>query len=209
MNRPAPAPAAARRPRRADVRDLLLEAALALFAERGYEQTSLDQVAAAAGFTKGAVYSNFGSKDELFLTLMDQQIDKRVGQVRDALQLPHDAARTGQLLGDQITAALDEDAEWQLLFLDYVLRAARDPAVRERFVEHRRRVRALVAAAVSELVGPLPSTPGGLDAEAVASAVLALSYGLGVERLTDPTAVPDDLFGRLLQALQPEGPAAR
>lgn len=191
------------RPRRADVRERLLRAALELFTRRGYDQTSLDQVAGAAGFTKGAVYSNFTSKDELFLTLMDQQIGRRIAQVRSALHTGDDGVGTAQLIGDRLTAALDEDREWQLLFLDYVLRATRDPQVREQFVAHRRRIRALVAEAVRDLVDPLP--PSGLDAEAIATTILALSHGLGVERLVDPGAVPDDLLGRLLQALQPPG----
>lgn len=190
------------------MRERLLAAAGALFAERGYEQTSLDQVAAAAGFTKGAVYSNFGSKDELFLALMDAHVEQRVQQVRDALQEPHDVAHTGQLVGDRLTAALDEDREWDLLFLDYVLRAARDPQVHERFVAHRRRVRALVVDAVREVLGSLPGPQTGLDAEAIAGAVLALATGLGIERLAEPEAVPDDLLGRVLQVLQPPPPAA-
>ena len=195
---------AVKRPRRADVRDRLLRAALELFTSRGYDQTSLDQVAGSAGFTKGAVYSNFTSKDELFLTLMDQQVGRRISQVRAALQAEGGRPDSARLVGDRLTAALDEDREWHLLFLDYVLRAARDPAVREQFVAHRRRIRALVTDAVRELVDPLPQG-AGLDAEAIASTLLALQNGLGIERLVEPSAVRDDLLGTLLQALQPPG----
>lgn len=118
------------------MRDRLLRAALELFTGRGYDQTSLDQVAGAAGFTKGAVYSNFTSKDELFLTLMDQQVGRRIASVREALQRSGGGADSARLVGDRLTRALDEDREWQLLFLDYVLRAARDPVVRKQFVAH-------------------------------------------------------------------------
>lgn len=200
-----------RRPRRADVRDRLLTAAAQLFSQHGYEQTSLDQVAATAGFTKGAVYSNFASKDDLFLDLMDSHIELRVRQVQEALARSADAASTGRVVGDEVTAALAEDRQWQLLFLDYVLRAARDPAVQERLVEHRHRVRSLITQAVREVMGERTAR-GGLDAEAVASAILALSNGLAIEQIASPGTVPDDLLGRLLQALQPvefQEPAAQ
>ena len=185
------------------MRERLLRAALELFTRRGYDQTSLDQVAGAAGFTKGAVYSNFTSKDELFLTLMDQQVGRRIDQVREALRADGGRADSARRVGDRLTAALDEDREWQLLFLDYVLRAARDEAVREQFVAHRRRIRSLVADAVRELVS-LPEG-SGLDVDAIASTLLALQNGLGIERLVEPAAVRDDLLGTLLQALQPPG----
>lgn len=188
------------RPRRSDVREGLLRAALAEFTRSGYEQTSLDRVAAAAGYTKGAVYSNFGSKDELFLALMDQLVQLRVDQVRETLAAPHQSDDTGRLVGDRLTALLDEDREWHLLLLDYTLRAARDPLVREQFAAHRQRIRALVAQAVRELADPHPES--GVDAETVATTILALSQGLGLARLVDPAAVPDSLLGRLLQTLQ-------
>lgn len=185
------------------MRERLLRAALELFTRKGYDQTSLDQVAGAAGFTKGAVYSNSTSKDELFLTLMDQQVGRRTAQVREALQSDGRRPDSARLVGDRLTAALDEDREWQLLFLDYVLRAARDAGVREHFVVHRRRIRALVTDAVRELVD-LPAG-SGLDADAIAATLLAMQNGLGIERLVEPGAVRDDLLGTLLQALQPPG----
>ena len=59
--------------RRDQIRTYLLEAAAAVFAARGFHAATLDEIAAAAGFTKGAIYSNFGSKEELFLALVDQR----------------------------------------------------------------------------------------------------------------------------------------
>jgi AcrR family transcriptional regulator len=197
-------PARMVRPRREDVRRRLLYAALAVFSERGYDRASLEQVAAVAGFSKGAVYSNFASKDELFLALMDQQVQTRITYARDALQQPHDKGLTGRVVGDRLTAALTEDREWQLLFLDYVQRAVRDPGVREQFTRHRRHLRQLIADAIREFAG----TPhAGLDADALAVTVLALSNGLAIERFTDPEAVPDQLLGRILQTLQQATPA--
>ena len=199
-------PARMLRPRREDVRRRLLHAALAVFTERGYDGASLEHVAARAGFSKGAVYSNFASKDELFLALMDQQVRIRITAVREALQQPHEDAPTGQIVGDRLTVALVEDRAWQLLFLDYVQRAAREPSVREEFTHHRRQIRRLIADAIRDHT----STPEAswdavsvrLDADALATTILALSNGLAIERFADPDLMPDQLLGRILQTLQ-------
>jgi AcrR family transcriptional regulator len=194
------------RPPREDVRRRLLHAALTVFTERGYDGASLEHVAARAGFSKGAVYSNFASKDELFLALMDQQVRIRITAVREALQQPHEDAPTGQIVGDRLTAALVEDRAWQLLFLDYVQRAAREPSVREEFTHHRRQIRRLIADAIREHTStPEPTSDpvsASLDADALATTILALSNGLAIERIADPDLVPDQLLGRILQILQ-------
>ncbi|MGI8721019.1 MAG: TetR/AcrR family transcriptional regulator [Geodermatophilaceae bacterium] len=196
-------PTRIRRPRREDVRHRLLVAALDVFSRHGYDRTSLEQVAASAGFSKGAVYSNFASKDELFLALMDQQVQVRIDHAREALARERESGPVGQVVGDRLTVALAEDREWQLLFLDYVQRAARAPAVREQFAAHRQHVRGIIANAFREIADPAEKGASSLDVDQLATTVLALSNGLAIERLIDPDAVPGDLLGRILQILQP------
>src|SRR5260370_23487825 len=71
--------------RREQTRHHLIEAAAAVFAARGYHGASLDEVAAAAGFTKGAVYSNFKNKEELFVAVLE---DRTMGPLRDVRRAP-------------------------------------------------------------------------------------------------------------------------
>src|SRR4051795_6101133 len=73
----------------------LLEAAAAVFARRGYHVATLEDVAAEAGFTKGAVYSNFESKEALFLALVDVEIGKRVKEIGRVLDAGPDAHSIG------------------------------------------------------------------------------------------------------------------
>ena len=73
--------------RREMTRRHLLEAAAVVFARDGFHGASLDDVAATAGFTKGAVYSNFKSKEDLFLALFD---DRLVREAADMQQVLHD-----------------------------------------------------------------------------------------------------------------------
>src|SRR5205814_4880168 len=84
-----------RREKQEQTRERLLEAAASVFARRGYQQASVEEIAAEAGFTTGAVYSNFAGKEELFLALADNQVEKRVAEIRAVA----DAAERGERAG--------------------------------------------------------------------------------------------------------------
>ena len=199
-------PARLRRPGRAAVRRRLLDAALEVFAERGYASANLDQVAAAAGLTKGAIYSNFASKDDLFFAMMHDQARRRVEAVRAALEAGAGAPRGEQSLHDigrLLTAAFTEQRQWQLVFLDFWRRAVQDDAVRAQFVAQRRVLRDAIAGRVEQVVGRAPAL-GGLTVADIVTVVLALSNGLAIEQYADPEVVSDDLFGRVLAQLARE-----
>ena len=192
-----------RRPRREEVRRRLLDAALAVFAEQGFASANLDQVAAAAGLTKGAIYSNFASKDELFFAMMQDQVLKRVVTLRAALhasagdtRYPHTLRDVGRLLTEAFTTQRD----WQLVFLDFWRRAVRDEDVRAQFVAHRRSVRAAIADHIGDMYGKDP-IPGGFAVDDVVTVVLALCNGLALEYYIDPEFVSIDLLGQILLRL--------
>ena len=154
---------------------------------------------AEAGFTKGALYSNFAGKDDLFLQLMDRQVDAR-------LKLMDEIGEVGRLpvheIGLILTRAALSDRDWQLLFLDYWARAVRDPSLREGFRAHRRRLHRRITEVIDQLA---VRTEGGVESELsaaeVATLVLALSNGLAIEGLVDPEHLPVDLFGDVLAAV--------
>ncbi|MEU4418293.1 TetR/AcrR family transcriptional regulator [Nocardia salmonicida] len=180
---------------RAEVREKVLAAALSEFAGKGFVGTTIDAIADVAGFTKGAVYSNFGSKDDLFFALLDQQVSRRI----EAVAALADAAATRPTIaaiGDFLMQGLLDNRDWQLLFTEYWLRALRDEAVHERFVQHRRTVRAAVAEAIRRL-----ELGAEVDPATTAVLVLALNSGLSIEEFTEPGVVPADLFGAVLQAV--------
>src|SRR5271166_4734292 len=72
--------------RRQQTREHLLQAAAQVFAERGFHGASLDEVAAAAGFTKGAVYSNFKNKEDLFLALLEDAYTRELSALKDTME---------------------------------------------------------------------------------------------------------------------------
>ncbi len=171
-----------------------------MFAERGFAGATLDDVAEAAGFSKGAVYSNFKSKDELFYALMGERIEERVESATDAISHRSSAEAQSLEVGRRLTEKLTEQPEWHLLFIEFWARAVRDPELREEFARRRRPLRLsiaeLVERAAAEHGVQLPISP-----ESLATAVLALSNGLAIERLADPDSVPTELFGAVLNLM--------
>jgi AcrR family transcriptional regulator len=186
-----------RRIPRDQVRTRVLAAAAQVFAERGFAGATTDQVAAAAGFTKGAVYSNFSSKDELFLALMEAEVTERVAAVERGLGEATDLAGALSAVSGELSR---RDVQQQLLFVELWQRAARDPAARDAFVATRRQLRARVAEVVQRFLAGHPAR-AGWDAATLTLVLLALLNGLAMESLPDPDAVPDDVLPRVLAAL--------
>jgi AcrR family transcriptional regulator len=118
--------------RRQQTREHLLAAAAEVFAARGFHGASLDEVAAVAGFTKGAVYSNFKNKEDLFLALFKANYDREMDAIRVALEdsdvPPEDRVpQFVSLIRDQTAKA---GHNFNLLYQEFSLYAARNPEVR-------------------------------------------------------------------------------
>ncbi len=184
------------RPLRSETRQRVLDAAFEVFGRRGIAASSLTEVAAAAGLTKGAVYSNFDSKDELVLALMEEHAGHRIQASLDAV----DASDSADMLSEVAAVLVHEmrvDAVWHRLLAEYFAMAHHDPARREALQRRRREVRATITRAVERVATELDlDLP--MPAEDLAVVILALSNGLGVETDIDPGGVPDDLLARVL-----------
>lgn len=201
---PAPVPVTRRTPR-AEVRDRLLRAASTVFAERGFAGATMQQVAAAAGFTTGALYSNFASKDDLFFELFDREVTGRIAAVRAILgraDITVINEATALAAGEQLTVAMQQNREWQLLFTEFWLRAARDDLLRERWVEKRRDYhQQLTELADEALTGWGSGAGAAVSSRTLMFTMLALNNGLAIEEITDPGSVPADTIGIVLTRL--------
>ncbi len=184
------------RPLRSETRQAVLDAAFEVFGQRGIAATSLTEVAAAAGLTKGAVYSNFDSKDELVLALMEEHAGHRIQASLDAI----DGAGVADVFPQVAAVLVHEmrvDAVWHRLLAEYFAMAHHDPARREALQRRRREVRETITRAVEKVAAELDlELP--MPAADLAVTLLALSNGLGVETDIDPDGVPDDLLARVL-----------
>jgi AcrR family transcriptional regulator len=191
----------ARRPPREEVRRRILEAATEVFLERGFGRATVDEIAAAAGFSKGAVYSNFEDKDALFLALVDEEFAWRLDQLSAALEDPPDDPRAGaEAAGRSMMAAISAHQRLHVLFSEFRVHADRNPSTRRRFAKRRAQIRATLAdtvAAYAERAGVELTMP----AEHVATVLLALTNGLALERLGQPEAVPDEIYAEVIGLL--------
>jgi AcrR family transcriptional regulator len=195
---PAPPRRLSRAEAKARTRALVLDAAARTFARKGFAGASVEEIAEAAGFSIGAVYSNFGSKEELFVELLSGRAG---GWVAEAQQILADEVATGQsplrALSAMMTAVADKDVDFVPLQAEFWLYAVRNPAALEILADRMREPRAALADVIR---AALDSGGSGTDAapDAIATVVSALFQGLIRQRRIDPASVPDDLFGRAL-----------
>jgi AcrR family transcriptional regulator len=176
-------PGLTRKETHAQTRARLVETAQRLWLETGYNATSLLQVAEAAGYTKGAVYSNFATKHELGLAVLEAVQQERV----DSLVAAFEGAPT---LDERIEAFAHwaethiGDVGWTALEVEFATSTRHLDDVRAALAERRRLTTDLLAGLLQgqadELGVPLPAS-----ADAVATHLLSLGIGLGVQRAFD------------------------
>ena len=172
---------------REQTRGCLVEAAAKVFTRRGYDKASLDEVAEEAGFTKGAVYSNFKGKEDLFLATIDAHFEERLKSIKRVLEEEPDEQGTAHAAGMDFMNKLNADPEYFALFFEFWAYAQRNPAVKKKFLPRVQRFRS----ALAEL---LPD-----QSEQVAAMLIAMAAGVAMERELDPKAVPDDMYALMLQ----------
>jgi AcrR family transcriptional regulator len=180
-------------------RELLLDAAAEVFARLGYHDGSLETVAEAAGFSKGAVYSNFATKSDLFLALLDRQARRRIDEqagAMAALSLEQIADYGGRALTDMATAQRSFD----LLQIEFWLAAARDPEIGAKFAEGSRALWQEAGALFDRKFAEEGHAPP-FSGQEFAILVNALGTGLLMQLYLDPGAVDATLFSRALRAL--------
>jgi AcrR family transcriptional regulator len=187
--------------RRAMTREHLLEAAAIVFARDGFHAATLDEVASTAGFTKGAVYSNFKNKEDLFLALLDQRVERQLGVVAEVLEGDsHDAAEQFPRIRALFGGDLFWNDDFVTLYLEFVLYARRHPEARAKLAASAERSRQLVQRLIDEEYASIGMTPK-YATEDVAEFSLALFGGFGLDRLVDPSSVTDRTLDTTLELL--------
>ena len=188
----------------------LIDAAGTVFAQRGYRGASVEEIASEAGYTIGALYSNFSGKDELLLALLEQQlarIAERIVAATRAEDDPVDKLRAGARAW---IAFLDEEPELYALMIEFWTIWVRDDGLRPRHAERFAAVRRYIGGLIQEKADQM-GVGMRLPPDQIGAAVVALADGLALQHLADPEAVPRELYpavlGMLVQAL--EEPEAR
>ena len=180
-----------------NAREALLEAAAQVFTTRGFRDASVDEIAREAGFSKGAVYWHFPSKDDLFFALVEQRIDR---PVRESIALLESASPEHDMAPEasrRFVGLLEQQRELILLEQEYWALAVRDPRLRRRYAKRQADLRSALARALGARARHLGAPPLDTPAEEVAVAFMSLANGLALERLIDPDAVPDHILGEM------------
>ncbi|HTA36992.1 MAG TPA: TetR/AcrR family transcriptional regulator [Solirubrobacteraceae bacterium] len=185
---------------KANTRERLLAAARSAFASGGFNGTSVDEIASRAGFSTGALYSNFDGKEDLFLVLMEREIDEHAREIAEAVRERASVAERATGGARQWMTMIERESELLLLFTEFWAYGVRDadvrPKVAARFAQIRRLLTKLIEEGVREFELEL-----ALPAEQLAITVDALADGIARQRLADPSAVPDELMGNVLSLL--------
>jgi AcrR family transcriptional regulator len=186
--------------RQAQTRQELVDAADRLFTAQGFHATSLDAVAAEAGFTKGAVYSNFTSKEDLFFAVYQRRVDTRVAEFERIIAAAPTPREGIERIIPGNAGRPQADDGWMAAFFEFWAHVLRHPELRERFAAQHRRIIDVLAAAMVESGEEMPDDPHKL-----ATARYAMQLGLQLERLTRPDAVDAGLGLRMGRLFMDEG----
>jgi AcrR family transcriptional regulator len=192
-------PRLTREARKRATREQLLDAARVVFARAGYHGASVEEIASQAGYSTGALYSNFEGKEDLFLALLERVLDDQIATLQEVAHRGSiaDRARGGAA---SFMAFVEREPQMVMLFMEFWAYAVRDPRVRPkvaaRFAEVRRALTQLIVDGARDFELELV-----LPAAQLAIAIDALADGIARQKLADPDAVPDDLLGNSLSLL--------
>ncbi|MFS8103860.1 TetR/AcrR family transcriptional regulator [Lentzea alba] len=171
--------------RRIETRQRLLEAALAVFAEEGFGRSTVEQVCARAGYSRGAFYSNFETLDELFLAMWEQRSAEMISRMREAFEdFEQDAANDVEGVVTHLLRAVPMDEEWIRVSSEFTAHALRSPGLRQVIVERERAIAAstqpFLLAALARIGRTVP------DPAALGQALVAVHDGTALQCLSEP-----------------------
>ncbi|MFJ7068229.1 TetR/AcrR family transcriptional regulator [Streptomyces sp. NPDC101115] len=200
-----------RRPR---TRAALLRAALETFAEHGFHASSIEQICERAGFTRGAYYSNFASKEELFLALFDEHGERIVRRLAEAIDALGPEDYTLERLARLASRVEPDERDWYLVSTEFTLHAIRDPQAAWVLARHDARLRTEIARGL-ELVLSRAGRELTVDTDRFARLVVALREGGLAQSYVEPAELPPgslerDFLAPLLESVtRPTGPPDR
>ena len=187
-----------RKEKQARTRESLMSSASKLFCRHGLEQASVDEIAQDAGYTKGAFYSNFKSKEELFLAMLDQKFGEEIERIEAALGTDETPDEVARHAGEDLIRFMRSDPEWERLFLEFVAHAGRNEEFRQELLTRCRAMDERLEAVYgrwSERIGiknPIPLA----DITQITS---MMTHGFVVSQQIDPE-ISEELYGTMMAA---------
>jgi AcrR family transcriptional regulator len=193
-------PRLTREQQRHQTRERLLSSALEVFEARGYAESSLEEIAERAGYTRKAIYSNFSGKGELLLEIVERRFKSHIERIEAVLDEETSPERKTIDVGSMFADYLTQERAWGKLFHEFCSVASRDEMIGSRFRDCYRARKEIIVRLVEnevrrrgiELTAPI---------ERIVMGVFALFTGLSVEKMIDPEEVDEAVFGEMLGLL--------
>jgi AcrR family transcriptional regulator len=174
-----------RRQKQAETRSSLLRSAAKLFCRHGLEGASVDDVAQDAGYTKGAFYSNFKNKEELFLVMMDEKFSAELERIDHLLAGTGEARDEAQAAAEDFVRYVHSDPEWPRLYFEFVAYAARNEDFRQELATRHRALRARLAEVYERWASGFTTKPP-LPIADIAAMTDFMADGFLLDKLVDP-----------------------
>lgn len=178
----------------AQTRARLIDAAARVFARRGFQAAGVEEIAEEAGYSHGAVYSNFAGKEELFLAVFEQYMTQRIEEVAHATEIEGSFAERARAAADQWMQRFTDDRDTFLLHLEFMIHAARNPHLSKQLGQRQAALRLEIERRLADrevqTETALPLPPADL-----ALILRALGIGLAVEALNQPGEINTRLYG--------------
>ena len=189
-------PALTRKQKQEKTRSALLESATKIFCRRGLANTSIDDVAEEAGYTKGAFYANFKSKEELFLVMLDEKFAaeiERVDRILAGGDEPGEEAREATV---DFIRFVNADPEWPRLSFEFTAYAARNDEFRQELATRNRALQRKLAEVYRRWSADFPFDPP-IPIEDISTITFCMTKGFVAEQLIEPE-LREELAGTMM-----------
>ncbi|MEH7458383.1 TetR/AcrR family transcriptional regulator [Bacillus sp. JJ1127] len=184
--------------RKKETRQLLLESAFETFAKLGFHGASVDKIAEHAGFSKGAVYAHFHTKEDLFLAIVEQQMNLYVRNIRQVIGQQQSLSHFIETMDEYFDSVRQQTHTWSMLSMEFLLYAMREESVRHKWSN-------MVTEAVKQISKSIESLllkenyKSTLSTEEIAWTMLSLENGMSIFYYISQNHIPLDLYGKALQ----------
>lgn len=179
---------------KAQTRQALIEAAGIVFAERGFHGTSIDMVAEEAGYTKGAVYAHFTSKEDLYLALLDAHLQATNPPWIDQIEAGVPIAEIIPSIDMTLHETLEETRPWAMLTLEFFLHAMRDEPLRERLAQRIEQALSDYEASIVKRIHNGRNIPENLSTRQLAAILMAFENGMSILGLISPATLSGSTY---------------
>jgi AcrR family transcriptional regulator len=180
-----------------ETRAALLRSASRLICELGMHGASIDRIAADAGYTKGAFYAHFASKEELFLTMLDEHFATELVRLDTILAGTGDPAVETRAAAEDFLEHIDADPQWRRVYQEFATHAARHDAFRVEFATRQRGLRTRMAEVFTRWAADLGVKPS-VPPEDVAAMTFFMADGFLLDQIIDPE-LDRALYGKMFE----------